>query len=117
MALNAGIRSKPGNKFKPNGYIIDNPKLINVSFINIFCVLLKTIQKQEIKYQQNNNIKILKMKKIKNLILIYFFILFDFNVAFFNVFCFLILNISFSDKENSFNNVFITEETSVEYNI
>ena len=66
LFFNAGILKSPGSKFNPNGYIIDNPKLIIVSFINIFCVLIYIPQKQEIKYQKKNNNKKLKTKKITN---------------------------------------------------
>ncbi len=54
-AFNAGILKIPGNKFNPNGYIMDIPKLIKVSVINRICVFLYTPQKQEIKYQKKNN--------------------------------------------------------------
>ena len=33
FAFNAGILNNPGNKFNPNGYIIDIAKLIKVSLI------------------------------------------------------------------------------------
>ena len=68
LALNAEILKNPGNKFIPNGYNIDKPKLINVSLINIISVFIYTTQKQEIKNQQNNKIIIPKIKNIKNFI-------------------------------------------------
>ena len=36
-----------GNKFKQNGYIKDNPKLINISFIKWIWVFLYTKQKND----------------------------------------------------------------------
>ena len=49
LALKEEILKIVGIKFKPNGYIIDKAKLINVSSISIICVLVYTAQKQEIK--------------------------------------------------------------------
>ena len=115
FALKAGILKIPGNKFNPNGYIIDNPKLIKVSFINIICVLLYTIQKHDIKYQKNNKKIRLKIKKIKNFIFIHFFIFFDISIDFAKSFCFLIFKIFFSDRDNCFNIILITAQTKVEY--
>ena len=47
-ALKAGILNKPGNKYIPRGYIIDNPKLIIVSFIRWIWVFLYIAQKEDI---------------------------------------------------------------------
>ena len=78
FALKAGILNIPGNKFKPNGYIIDVAKLINVSLIKIIWVFVYTAQKQEIKYQKKA-IKIkLIIKNKMNLILIQDSICLDF---------------------------------------
>ena len=46
--LNAGIRNNPGIRFIKNGYDIDIPKLINVSFIKCDWVLVYTAPKADI---------------------------------------------------------------------
>ena len=40
FALKAGILNIPGNRYKPNGYTIEIPKLIKVSIIKIIWVFL-----------------------------------------------------------------------------
>ena len=47
-ALNAGILNIQGNIFIPKGYIIDNKKLINESFIKWDCVFTYIPQNQDI---------------------------------------------------------------------
>ena len=82
LDFKAAILKIPGNKFNPNGYIIDITKLIKVSIINIICVFLYTPQKQEIKYQKKIISKKLSKKNKKNLIFIHFSIFLDFSIAF-----------------------------------
>ena len=114
LALNAGILKIPGNKFKPKGYIIDNAKLNNVSFINIICVFIYTAQKQDIKYKKNNINKLLNNMKIINLIIKYFSMLFDFLKALLIFFSCFIVKISDSDKDKIFKIIFIAAEITEE---
>ena len=96
---------------------MDNAKLTRVSSINIIWVLVYTAQKQEIKYQKNNNRISLNIKKIINLNEIYFSIFFAFLIAIFIFLCCLIDRIFFSDKDNNFNIILTIAETTEEYNI
>ena len=116
-ALNAGILNIPGIKFNPNGYSIDNPKLIKVSLINIIWVFLYTAQKEEIKYQKKKINNKLKMKNIANFIFIYVLIWFYFFCATLKFFSCFIDNICLSDKDNCFKIILITEDIRDEYNI
>ena len=75
MDLKEGILKHPGIKDNINGYTNDDPKLTNVSFVNIVWVFIYTPQKQEIKYQKNNINKELNIKKIINFIFKFFKIL------------------------------------------
>ena len=77
----AGILKNPGIKLSPKGYIIDNPKLIKVSFNKMICVFLYTAQKHDMKYQRNNINKKLNTKNIINLAFKQDLIFFDFFLA------------------------------------
>ena len=102
FALKDGILNIPGKRFKPNGYSIDKPKLINVSFINIICVFTYTAQKQEIKYQKNTIIKKLYIKKIINLIFKKDSSFLDLYIIFFLSVISLSSKIFFSDNDKVF---------------
>ena len=116
FALKAGIRNIPGRKHKANGYSIESPKLIPVSFNKITCVFLYTAQKHEIKYQKNNcNIKLIIKNKI-NFLLKHFSICLAFFLpllrskyaSFFNS------KILFSDKDKVLNKALAKEEITEE---
>ena len=72
------------------------------------------MQKQEIKYQENNIKNALNIKKIMNWILIHQFVIFDSFIVLLKTFIFFIFNIFFSDKDNNFKIVLITIMIRVE---
>ena len=82
--------------------------------INIFCVFLYTVQKQEMKYQKNNINKKLKTKKKANFIFKYLIILFVLFFTFNKFFSCFIINICFSERDNNFKIKLIDEEIKVE---
>ena len=83
----------------------------------MICVFIYTPQKHDIKYQKNNSRIVLEIKKIKNLIIIYFLILFTLLAALDIFISFLSDKRSFSDLERSFNLTLIIEDINDEYNI